>query len=169
MSNDNLFRKSSLENLSSPEQLNDYIKVSNPSVWLVLAGLFILLAAVFVWGFTGSLPTTVSAKGLVSKGEILCFISVEDAEKIAVGQKVSITENDRSDLRGQVFDVGQIPVSITEISAELQSDYLVQELVKSEFAVKITITPDQSDLVDGTLLDVRVVTDSVKPINFLLE
>ena len=45
MSNDTLFRKSSLDSISLPEQLNDYIKVSNTSVWLVLAALFALLAA----------------------------------------------------------------------------------------------------------------------------
>lgn len=32
----NIFRKASLEMVSSPEQLSDYIKVTGYSVWLVL-------------------------------------------------------------------------------------------------------------------------------------
>lgn len=35
MSN-NLFRTKSIEHISSPEQLNDYIRVSTPSVWMRL-------------------------------------------------------------------------------------------------------------------------------------
>ena len=32
-----IFREKSLKRISSPEQLNDYIKVSQPSVWIALA------------------------------------------------------------------------------------------------------------------------------------
>lgn len=169
MSNDPLFRKSCLNSISSPEQLNDYIKVSNPSVWLVLAALFVLIAAVFIWGFTGSLPTTVSAKGVACEGNVLCYISTEDAHEINVGQRVSITNRDDSALKGQISDVGDIPMSAAEITSELNSDYLVHEIMSGQFAVKITIVPDKTDLADGTMLDVRIVTDSVRPIDFLLE
>lgn len=168
MSNNTLFRKSSLDSISSPEQLNDYIKVSNPSIWLVLVSLFILLTAVFVWGFTGSLPTTVSAEGVVSHGDVLCYISTEDADTINVGQKVSIIKSDDSELKGQVFGVEDIPMSAAEITSELNSDYLAQELVQGEFAVKIILTFDSMDMPDGTLLDVSIVTDSIRPIDFLM-
>ncbi len=43
-----LFRKSSIERVSSPEQLNDYIKVSNPGVWMILAAIIALLIGVCV-------------------------------------------------------------------------------------------------------------------------
>ena len=45
-----LFREKSLERIASPEQLNAYIRVSTPSVWLLLAAVVILLAGVCVWG-----------------------------------------------------------------------------------------------------------------------
>ena len=38
------FRKKSLEKLNNPEQLNDYIKVTNTAVWMVLALIGLLLA-----------------------------------------------------------------------------------------------------------------------------
>ena len=52
----NIFRKESLEKMSSPEKLNDYIKVSNPSVWVILGAIAIMLIAVVVWGVTYELP-----------------------------------------------------------------------------------------------------------------
>ncbi len=169
MGSNTLFRKSSLDSISSPEQLNDYIKVSNPSIWMVLAALFILLASVFVWGFTGSLPTTVRAKGVVLQGGVQCYISAEDAAKITVGQKASFSKTGDSTFQGQVSGVGNVPLSAAEITRELDRDYLAQVLVQGEFAVKITIASDSSEWSDGTLLDVSIVTDSVKPIQFLLE
>ncbi len=53
-----IFRKKNLDKVFSPEQLNDYIKVSNPSVWIVLAAVMILLIAFFAWAFWGMIPGT---------------------------------------------------------------------------------------------------------------
>ena len=43
MADNSIFRKKSLERVQSPEQLNDYIKVANPGVWLVLIAVIIFL------------------------------------------------------------------------------------------------------------------------------
>jgi hypothetical protein len=53
-----VFRKKNLDKVFSPEQLNDYIKVSNPSIWIVLAAVIILLIALFAWAFFGMIPGT---------------------------------------------------------------------------------------------------------------
>lgn len=37
------FRQESLDRAKSPEQLDDYIRVSNPGVWMVLGAVQILL------------------------------------------------------------------------------------------------------------------------------
>ena len=56
-----LFRKKSMDKISSPEQLNDYIRVSNPGVWMILACIIILLIGMCVWGVFGRLETTMKA------------------------------------------------------------------------------------------------------------
>jgi len=48
-----IFRKKSLDRISNPEQLNDYIRVTSPSVWLVLLALVILLIGILAWGVLG--------------------------------------------------------------------------------------------------------------------
>ena len=45
-----IFREKSLKKIASPEQMNDYIRVSSPSVWMVLTAVIVLLAGVCVWG-----------------------------------------------------------------------------------------------------------------------
>lgn len=47
-----------MDYLSSPEQLRDYIHISNPPAWLALIALLILLAGIFVWVCTGSVSVT---------------------------------------------------------------------------------------------------------------
>ena len=49
-----IFRQKSLKRISSPEQLNDYIRVTRPSVWLVLAAVILLLAGIIVWSILGT-------------------------------------------------------------------------------------------------------------------
>ena len=47
-----IFRKSSLERISSPEKLNEYIRVSKPSVLIILSAIVILFAAFTFWSAT---------------------------------------------------------------------------------------------------------------------
>lgn len=54
----NIFRKKSLERVSSPEELNDYIRVTTPSVWVVLIALALLLAGMLVWSIFGTVKKT---------------------------------------------------------------------------------------------------------------
>lgn len=70
MSNPNrLFRQAALDRLSSPDQLDRAIVITDPRGWIVAATLGILLAALVIWGFAGSLPTNVQGKGiLISQG-----------------------------------------------------------------------------------------------------
>ncbi len=53
-----IFRDKSTEKIQSPEQLNDYIRVTSPSVWLVLIAIVLLLIGIVAWSILG----TVEAK-----------------------------------------------------------------------------------------------------------
>ncbi len=59
-----LFREKSLERVSSPEQLDDYIRVTTPSVWLVLLALVLLLAGLLVYSVSGTV------KGYTADGNV---------------------------------------------------------------------------------------------------
>ena len=47
---DEIFREKSLERVNAPEELNDYIHVTTPAVWFVIASLLVILAGFLVWG-----------------------------------------------------------------------------------------------------------------------
>ena len=69
-----LFRKKSLDRISSPEQLNDYIRVTTPTVWLVLLALVILLAGMLLWSILGTV-TVQTADGVTQVIRPITFIT----------------------------------------------------------------------------------------------
>jgi len=53
MEEKNIFRTVDTENITSPEQLTDYIKVSSPSVWVVLCAIVLLFVSFIIWSIYG--------------------------------------------------------------------------------------------------------------------
>ena len=58
-----LFRKTAIENVRAPEQLNDYIKVTTPGAWTALAAVIVLLGGLLVWGLLGSVEVARAVDG----------------------------------------------------------------------------------------------------------
>ena len=158
--NGSIFRKSSRERISSPEQLNDYIRVASPSVWVVLAALLALAAAGLVWGFAGALPSSVSAVGFAENGRVVCYLTQEQAAGVAPGMEVRAGE-----LTGAVAAVEPIPLSAREVSQQLGSDYLPQRLALSDWNVPVTVSLPGAP--EGAVR-LSIITQSIRPIDFLL-
>ncbi len=89
-----LFRKKSLDKVSSPEQLNDYIRVSDPGVWMTLAAILILLIGVCVWGIFGHLDTELETVGVCQNGVLTCYIQEADISRLTEDTLVSVAENE---------------------------------------------------------------------------
>lgn len=83
-----LFRKESLEKVKSPESLNDYIKVTNPSIWVVLISVIVLLVGVCFWTVFGHVNSTLPTVVRVRNGNAQCYILITDRDLVAEGMKV---------------------------------------------------------------------------------
>ena len=92
-----LFRKASLERLSSPEELDRVITISVGGGWAALVAVLLLCAGASVWAVTGRLPTTATGSGMVlSTGGVLNVVSrgsgVVQAVEVTVGQHVGANQ-----------------------------------------------------------------------------
>lgn len=67
-----LYRKSFIEKLSNPEQLDRTITISSPMSWLALMGIALIIAASVVWSIFGTLTTTVNVNGVIASSENVC-------------------------------------------------------------------------------------------------
>jgi HlyD family secretion protein len=71
-----IFRKVALDRLSSPEQLDELLRVSNTRSWLAFIALLALIAVSIVWACTGSIPVTTSGSGIIVRtGGVLNVVS----------------------------------------------------------------------------------------------
>lgn len=60
-----IFRKVALERLSSPEQLDQLMQVTDPKGWMALCALCTLLASALAWGVWGAIPTEATGEGIL--------------------------------------------------------------------------------------------------------
>ena len=89
-----IFRKKSLERISSPEKLDDYLKVSTPSLWIILTAVIVLLAGIFVWAGVGRLETTIDAVAAVEGKQAQIVLTGSDADRIGSGMTVRMGESE---------------------------------------------------------------------------
>jgi hypothetical protein len=75
MDSTRLFRKVALERISSPEQLDQLLQVTEPRNWLALVSLICLLGVAIGWGFIGQLLTTVSGQGVLVRAGVVATAS----------------------------------------------------------------------------------------------
>lgn len=155
--NEHLFRKKSIERISSPEQLNDYIRVSNPGVWMILAAIVILLVGAVVWGIVGHLDTTLPAAAVVSDGEMTVYIKEADIASIKNGMTVRV-----GDKEGTITDISAEPAVVDESF----TDYTlhVGGLVNGEWVYEVKVSGEFTDGVHNA----EIVIESVSPMSFIL-
>ena len=70
----NIFREKSLNNINQPEDLNDYIRVTRPSVWIVLIATILLLTGVIAWMIFGSIDVH-NTDGSVTQEHPISFVT----------------------------------------------------------------------------------------------
>ena len=58
----NVSRQKTRDRISSPDQLTDYLRVTNPGIWVLLASIVLFLAGVFVWFTIGTLESAAAVK-----------------------------------------------------------------------------------------------------------
>jgi HlyD family secretion protein len=95
--NEVLFRRVSVERLSSPEQLDQLLRVTDPKSWLGLLAIVILLITTVIWGFNGSIVTTAAGEGVVVRsGGVLNVVSHGDRTvlnlNVHVGDRVNANQ-----------------------------------------------------------------------------
>jgi HlyD family secretion protein len=97
---DHIFRDVSLARLSSPDELDRLLRVTDAKAWIAQFAIFGLLCLAIVWGYTGKLPSTVSGPGVIVRtGGVLNIVAagsgvvaqlkVNAGDKIQAGQIVA--------------------------------------------------------------------------------
>ncbi|MBQ2954878.1 MAG: hypothetical protein IJE08_00300 [Clostridia bacterium] len=167
-----LFKKSSVERFSSPEKLNDYIQVANPSSWIVLGAALALLLGVLIWGFFGEITDSMSFNGMVREGTLGCFVN--GAESAALSENMEVTilpvsgDPNAAPFKGTIASVSEHPLSYQEAAEGIEGDYLMDTLGISTWNIVVEIETEEP-LYEGVIYTVTAVTDTQRPIDMVFE
>lgn len=153
----NLFRKKSLERISSPEQLNAYIRVSTPSVWILLTAVVVLLTGVCVWGIWGRLDTVMPAVAVCREGTVTAYVRQADAEKIPADAKLTV-----AGMEGRIISAETEPVLVDGSFTEYMRH--VGGLQEGEWVRALRLDAECAEGVHA----VQIVIESVSPMSFVL-
>ena len=157
MDKQSIFRRESLDRVESPEQLDAYIKVSHPKVWLIMAALLVAVISVIVWSVVGSLPQTMTVTGVTVGGNVInCYACV-----------ANITLPDGRNISGKVEAVSQNPYSQEEIRAEISEDWLADNVLDGNYSYEVRVIAEE-DIPPNMLATVIITTAEMKPIQFIL-
>ncbi|MGJ5676694.1 MAG: NHLP bacteriocin system secretion protein [Nostochopsis sp.] len=160
-----IFRKESLERLSSPERLDQLMQVVSPRSWLPLVALGSIVGVAVIWSIYGRIPITVEGRGVLiypsnvvplqskSPGQLMA-LNIKVGDVIKKGQVLATI--DQAELRKQLQ---QQRTKLTELQsqdkavASLQGQRLEQEQRSQE---------QQRHYLQQRILELQAITPLVK-------
>lgn len=148
-----------IDRISSPEQLNDRVRVANPGVWLLLAGILLVLAGICVWGIFGRLDTLLPVGAMTDQGKTICYVKEGSRDRIALDMEV-ISESRTTFVAG----ISPQPVQVDSQFPE----YLchVGNLSQGEWVYAVTLKEPIGK--DGSIFSADIVIESITPARFVV-
>ena len=98
--------------ISSPDQLTDYLRVTNPGVWVLLASVVLLLAGLFAWASIGTLETMIDVK--VNVADNRAVVIPEGMDALAAGMPLRVSSGEyiigstETDMYGRTFGIAEV-------------------------------------------------------------
>ena len=154
-----LFRERSLEAIESPESMNDYLQVTSPGVWIILAAVIAILIGAVLWGIFGRINTSVNVAIVSSSEGQTCYVPYEKLESVMTAGTVAVNGHEyalRLDVDTQTVIISESTNPYIRVTGDYQT---------GDVAVEI---PVEADFPEGIYTG-TVTTESLQPISFLFE
>jgi NHLM bacteriocin system secretion protein len=136
------FRKSALEKLSTPEKLDQLIKVTSPKAWIALCVVFMAMATGIGWAVWGRVSTKLNVTGVVLGGEVHEVVATSHGQLV----KLQVANGDKVE-KGTVIATVQQP----ELYQQIEDARAVLVDKKMDLA-KLTSYGSKGTLLEGELI-----------------
>jgi HlyD family secretion protein len=60
-----MFRKSALDSLATPDRLDEAMRITRPRAWVALAAILLIFITSLIWSIFGTLPASVEGQGII--------------------------------------------------------------------------------------------------------
>lgn len=151
------------ERITSPEQLNEYIRVTSPGAWIILSSIVVFLAGFFIWIFTGQLEVSFPSYVYTEGKNSSAFLPVDQASKLKSGMTVRLSGDGTS---GTVVSVSEKSLSFSDISQLIgESSALAMNINDRTRFMKADLQfTNPPAKISGAVF----ILDKVNPVSFLL-
>jgi HlyD family secretion protein len=144
-----IFRKVSLDRLSSPEQIDQLLQVTTARGWVALVALCGCIVAALIWSLTSFTKTTVSASGVISRAQ-----GVATVVSLGTGTVTDITVAE-----GDTIHAGQVVARVAQPPLEQKLSQAKAELAEAELArAKILAARSGGDKVRLTAMKQQIAS-----------
>lgn len=155
--NDTIFRQKSVDRVSSPEQLDNYLKVTTPTVWLVLIGIIVILIGTIVWATFGRMNTYANVGCVIEDQEAYCYVTEENSKKIKEGMTIEIPSDEAS------FEIIQVDTQGVNIPDNYNYLQHIVGVTSSDYVFTLF---GLCSLNNGYYKG-RVIVESISPLEFI--
>lgn len=168
---ENLFGKSAMSRIASADDLDHYVKVTNPSAWVVIAAALMLVVGILIWALVAVVPVTKETTGVsMSDRYVICWVNKATAKKIQDnGAKARV-----GDVNALSVEVSDLPMSSSEVMQFMGSDFIMEALSLDDWNYMVTIemgeTPQRTGFTintaegDAGLVPVSIIVSETHPI-----
>lgn len=153
-----IFRKESLDRISSPEEYDHYLQVTGVGVWMALGAIVILLIGGLAWSVFGRLSTTMNVAVVAEGDSLVCMIPAEKMDEIDTNEMVVNIADQELALK----DTGRAPQMI--VAGTDPSIMIAGELMEGSFVVPMDV---EGVLPEGVYVG-KILVEQVAPISFIL-
>lgn len=158
-----LFREKSLESIESPESLNDYLQVTSPGVWLILAAVIAILVGAVLWSIFGRIQTSINVAVQAGASGSVCVVPYDSLQGVMDSGVVEVNDN--------TYALQLDAETETVIISESTNPYLrvAGGLHVGDIAVEIPMDFSEGLPLSAGIYTGTVVTESLQPISLLLQ
>lgn len=156
MENETVFRDKSIKRISSPDQLNDYVRLTNPGVWFVVGAIMIILVGACLFGALGHIDSSVPSVCISDGTDTVCLVKREYGDRFA--------DDMHMQLNGTEYSVSLRDAKPVAIDADFDSYALfVGDMDLGEWVYEIDV---DGQIPEG-IFEARLVTERLSPLSFI--
>lgn len=152
-----LFREKNMEQIESPEALNDYLQVTSPGVWIVLAAIVVFLLGACIWGAFGHIDSTVKVAVIADGKETICLVPQSALSSVVEYRNVRVDSME--------YELSPETIEPQVVSEDINIYWLLAgNLNIGDIVYQIPLTESLNEgIYSGT-----IVTETLSPMSLLL-
>lgn len=137
------FRKAALEKLSTPEKLDQLIKITSLNAWIVLIMIASTITTAISWSFYGRVKTKIDTMGIILGGEVYDVVSTSQGQLLNLNVDI-----------GDHVNAGDVIATIEQPDLILQIESAKAAVSERQYELKqLEVYGSQDSRLQGDIID----------------